>query len=81
MGVRRQRACYTTPTVTKRFSKKAVSLYREDLAAQNKTLLYSKMRSIATGKIKLPIPLKALGCELHAFTVTLDGHLKYYFSI
>jgi hypothetical protein len=83
MGVRRQRACYSSLEVTKWFTDKpsriGIVLYRQDTYLQNKSLLYSKMKSIEKGRLKLPLPLSQLGrkTRLFPFIVQLDGSLRY----
>ena len=83
MAVRRQRACYSTLSVTKWFGEKprrtGITLHRENTFIQNKSLLYSKMKSIENGKLKLPIPLNRIThrIRIYSFQVNTDGSLKF----
>lgn len=81
MGVRRPRIENETLDVTKWFSfngiDKGINLHRRDAYKQKKSLLYSKMRSIEKGTLKLPIPLKYLNKTTHTLTVELNGTLTY----
>lgn len=81
MSVRRPTARTSSIEVVKRINNKGIILYREDTVYQKKSLCYSKLKSIAAGKLKLPIPLKALGHTTFSFTVKKDGTLKYDLSL
>lgn len=83
MSVRRQRACNVTLSVTKFFGERprrvGVTLHREDNFIQNKSILYSKMKSIEKGNIKLPVPLisiKPNEIKMYSFKVLINGSIE-----
>lgn len=82
MSARSSRPRAQTLGVSKSINGTLISLSREDTYLQNKSLLYSFMKRIETGKVKLPIPMERIqhknGC-FH-FTVKLDKTLKFDFS-
>ena len=69
MSVRAYHARHESNHVTKKIGDKLITLYRVDCSAQPKSLLYSIMKRIESGKLDI-------GNEYKVFDVHLDGTLK-----
>ena len=80
MGARSSRSRNQNPDVSKVLKGKLICLTREDSYLQDKSLLYSKMKSIERGKVKLPIPLSKINKECFCFVLKLNGDIKIEYS-
>lgn len=75
MAVRGQRSANTTNGVFKSLGKYSINI--EPRAFVPKSRVYSKIKSIEKGTIKVPVPLRKLGDRVFIFYLEESGSLTF----
>jgi len=81
MSVRKSIARTTTNSVHKNINGIMFHLYRENGSILSKSILYSKLKSIEKGTLKVDLPLKCMWSKSIALQVNNDKTVTFMFCL